>query len=214
MLSGLSVGGASAVSFSVRVNKLRSLCSRRHSSLWPVTLPQTNWPPAKGHTSPLLLLRPSPAPSHPVFVHASPSPLPSSSDAYPCLSSVALSASSLPSFLVFISCLLLLSSFAVPSSACQSCLQPCIISWTELLWVWSRSGSDSPWLITENTTCLSSCLLLLLLRSLALLSGSVWGERVDSNGEKTRPSVSGIVYSGFCPVYKHISNSQGGLCQN
>lgn len=68
--SGLGVV-SSAVSFSRRVNKLRAFCSRSHRSPWPFTLPTTNWPSTKGQTSPLLL-HPSPAPSHPLFVLLSP----------------------------------------------------------------------------------------------------------------------------------------------
>lgn len=154
MLCSLSVGGAPAVSFSRRVNKLRALCSRRHRSPWPVTFPATNWPSAKGQTSGLLL-RPSPAPSHPPFVHVSPhcylphlSHIPVFHLSSPNVSA-APSVSPLPSFLLFH----FIFSFPLsPSlSACQSCLQPCIMSWTELLWVWSRSGSGSTRLITENT---------------------------------------------------------------
>lgn len=106
MLCSLSVGGAPAVSFSRRVNKLRALCSRRHRSLWPVTLPTTNWPSAKGQTS-APLPRPSPAPSHPLFEHASPRcylPHLSHIPVFHLLSlnvSVAPSGSSVPSFLFF-----------------------------------------------------------------------------------------------------------------
>lgn len=102
MFSSLGGGGSPAVSFRTRVNKLRALCSRRHRSTWPFTLPTTNWPSAKGQTSPLLLL-PSPTPSHPLFVLVS-SPLPSSSLPFICLPqtmSLTLSQSSTHLFVFF-----------------------------------------------------------------------------------------------------------------
>lgn len=160
MLSGLSVGGVPAVSFSIRVNKLRALCSRRHSSPWPVLLSPTlidHRPKDKPHPFccippplPLILslCMPSPLPPRHYLPHLMHLPV------FHLLSlnvSVASSVSSLPSFLSFSFMSSSSLLFCHTPSACQSCLQPCIISWTELLWVWSRSGSGSTRLITENT---------------------------------------------------------------
>lgn len=147
MLCCLSFWGASAVSFSRWVNRLRALCSHRHRSPRPVSLPTTNWPSAKGQTSALLLC-PSPAPFHPLFVHFSPHCYlrhPSHIPLSPAVSKrvIASSISSLPSslWLSFVSSSPLF--FCRPSLSCQCCLQPCIINWTKLLWVWPRSGSGS-----------------------------------------------------------------------
>lgn len=101
MLCSLSVGGAPAVSSSRGVNKLRALHGRRHGPPWPVTLPAANWPSAKGQTS-VLLLRPSPAPPHPLFVPVSPHrylPRPSRIPVFHLLCLNVSVLSSLPSFL-------------------------------------------------------------------------------------------------------------------
>ena len=154
--------GAPAVSFRSRVNKLRALRSRRHWSPWPVTLPPANWPSAKGQTS-ALLPRPSPAPSHPLFVRAclpSPPHLPHHSriPVFNLLLAkrVSRSVSIFPSrhLLGFLSLHLHFSRLLAHPAVCPSCLQTRIISWTELRWIWSRSGSGSTRLITVNLSVL------------------------------------------------------------
>ncbi len=104
-----------------------------------------------------------------------------------------------------------------PTSVCQSCLQPCIISWTELLQVWSRSGSGSTRLITENTpvspasSSFSS--------SASLYSRGLYGVSVGNQMVKRHNQVSlesktetgrhqlcsrqnwDCRFSDFCPIY-------------
>lgn len=122
MLGSVHVGGASAVSSSRRVNKLRALSRHTHGSLWPVTLTDR---------------QPKDEPQRPFCCIPPPLLFSISFCTYPLRATFSiphmfhlLFNCVVPSFWTFF--VLIFSSLLYPL-AYVCCLQPCIISWSKRL---------------------------------------------------------------------------------
>lgn len=126
MLWRLDVEGASAVSFSRRVNNPRVLSRRRLRSPCSVPLNAANWPSARGQT-------PAAArPAHFTFIPLRADALPHRYRFHPAVINAVIAL--IPLFIPG----LIMSLLNAPPPRTPPPPQPCIISWTAWLRVWIR----------------------------------------------------------------------------